>query len=505
MTINTYSSKKYGGTKYGPSSTTSVLWGLVIDWENTGQLTGRNYASRMMHLELERGRKNLLNSNGTGFEQMVIGTIFAILDNDDGTFDPFNGDSELYPFVRPGVNVTLYVRIPGETTKRKIFKGKINNVDPLSGSSAQVRISAYDGMRYLREQPVKIKLKVDTDVDDAIGHVLDAAGWSDGRNLEDSADIIPFFFSDDDSKASTVIQKLADSSLSVFFIAQDGTAKYYDRNRSVLSSLTINQSDILKEISVQTPWEIIKNVVSIVGYPRQIQSATDLWSLYDKTPIGSGETIKIWGRFTYNGEVTPIRSYIGLSPGTHYTFNSQPDGSGSDLTANLSVSVDVYPMTVEFTLTNTGGVIGYITLLKIQGQPLTSSSVQSINDDQGSYQIYGKQSFNLDSIYLQDANKVIEFSKKLLAMLKLPQKYPTIQILNRFDIQFVLDLFDMVLLNIPAIGIGQNFNVSYIRHRWLADNGQEVHTELGFEPASTLTTDIWRFPTKIGDTSKFAF
>jgi hypothetical protein len=269
--------------------------------------------------------------------------------------------------------------------------------------------------------------------------------------------------------------------------------------------LTINQSDILKEISVQTPWEIIKNVVSIVGYPRQIQSATDLWSLYDKTPIGSGETIKIWGRFTYNGEVTPIRSYIGLSPGTHYTFNSQPDGSGSDLTANLSVSVDVYPMTVEFTLTNTGGVIGYITLLKIQGQPLTSSSVQSINDDQGSYQIYGKQSFNLDSIYLQDANKVIEFSKKLLAMLKLPQKYPTIQILNRFDIQFVLDLFDMVLLNIPAIGIGQNFNVSYIRHRWLADNGQEVHTELGFEPASTLATDIWRFPTKIGDTSKFAF
>lgn len=505
MTLNTYSSKKYGATKYGASSTTSILWGLFIDWENTGRLSGRNYALRMVHMEQEHGRKNLLNTNGDGFESMMIGSLFVILDNEDGMFDPFNGGSSLYPFVRPGVNISLFVRLPGETTKRQIFNGKVKDVDPISGSRAQVRISASDGMKYLREQTVKIKLKIDTDVDDVIGYVLDAANWTGARSLEDSPDIIPFFFSDDESKAASVLQKLADSYLGTFFISQDGTAKFYEKNRAATSILTINQGDILKEISVRTPWDVIKNVITVTGYPRKIESTVDLWNLYDKTKIDPGQTIKIWGLYTYNGERTPIRSYVVLTSGTDYTFNSQADGSGTNLTANLSVSWDVYPMTVELTLTNTGGTTGYVTLLKIQGQPLTASPVQSIIEDSESYGIYGKQAFNLDSMYLQDANRVVEFSNMLLNLLKHPQKYPTIQIENRFDIQFALDLFDMVALNLPAIGIGQDFNVSYIRHRWLADNGQKVQTEMSFEPASTLATDIWRFPTQIGVTSKFAF
>ena len=76
-------------------------------------------------------------------------------------------------------------------------------------------------MKYLQEQPVKIKLKLNTDVDDAIGHVLDAVNLARWPQFpEDSADIIPFFFSDDDSKASTVIQKLVDSSYGTFFYFQ---------------------------------------------------------------------------------------------------------------------------------------------------------------------------------------------------------------------------------------------------------------------------------------------
>ena len=37
MTLNTYGPpRKYGSIKYGPSTTTGLLWGLLIDWDGDG-------------------------------------------------------------------------------------------------------------------------------------------------------------------------------------------------------------------------------------------------------------------------------------------------------------------------------------------------------------------------------------------------------------------------------------------------------------------------------------
>ena len=54
--------------------------------------------------------------------------------------------------------------------------------------------------------------------------------------------------------------------------------------------------------------------------------------------------------------------------GTHYAFNSDPDGGGTNLNANLDVTVTYGANDVSYELTNTGASNGYVTLLKAVGK-----------------------------------------------------------------------------------------------------------------------------------------
>jgi len=90
-------------------------------------------------------------------------------------------------------------------------------------------------------------------------------------------------------------------------------------------------------------------------------------------------------------------------------------------------------------------------------------------------------------------------------MLTSKKIFPTVQFVNQPDIQFVMDLFDIATLQIPKKGINDDYRVSYIEHNWLSDNGQEVLTRMSFEEADTFASDVWRFTTELGISSKFAF
>jgi hypothetical protein len=70
----------------------------------------------------------------------------------------------------------------------------------------------------------------------------------------------------------------------------------------------------------------------------------------------------------------------------------------------------------------------------------------------------------------------------LLPYFKEAAQYPIIQIEDRAEYQYYLDLYDRVQLTAATLGIDDDFRVGHIEHEWLSENGQSVRTTFRLEP-----------------------
>jgi hypothetical protein len=501
MATDLYGTQLYGQGIYGQPVTTSQLWALEIDWDGDNRLTGTNEAALMIDATVSRGRKYLLNSSSNGFEPVEMGYLTVTLDNDDDRYTPLNVLSELYPNVRPGVKVALQTRAGASGTKYPVFTGRIDDIQPSSNTQPKnVRISIVDGHKWLKDQDITIDIQENISIDDAISLILSNAEYPYPTSIEASSDNLRYWWVDE-KNARNAIQELIDVNLGTFFVAADGTGKFYARSHYAADVLTFTQGDLNKDISTRQPWEVIKNVIKITGYPRTQTATADLWQLSDTPYVGAGEDLEIWA--SYNNPAINIITPVAT---TDFTVNTLSTGSGTDLTASCTVSIETYAKSAKITLHNGAAQPGYVTLLKIRGDAIVSPSpVQAQATDDTSKALYGPKKFSIDSDWLQDTNFIVDMANSLIQNLVNSQIYPTITLQHRSDVQFSLDLFDIITLIVNKYSINGSYQVSYIEHKWLTDNGQDVKTVLRLEPVSLLSTERWQFTTEIGLTSRFSF
>jgi hypothetical protein len=76
----------------------------------------------------------------------------------------------------------------------------------------------------------------------------------------------------------------------------------------------------------------------------------------------------------------------------------------------------------------------------------------------------------------------VNIAEYLLDFLQGIQFFPTILIENRPEIQFGLDLYDVVSLKLDEWGIDANFRIGKITHKFLSATGQHVQTEMRLFP-----------------------
>jgi hypothetical protein len=503
-----YANFKYGQETYGITSHSNLLWALQIDWDGDGVYTGVNETRWLTNIQTRRGRQYLLSADGKGFQPIEIGEVTFEMDNDDLRYDPYNVNSSIYPYVRPGVDLKLSVKIGSTGTLLPVFTGRIADIQPISGSyPKRVTITAVDGLQRLRDQTATVSLKETIAVDDALNFILDSVDWpsSWGRELDSSSDILKFWWVNQKAARQAIIE-LTNAYIGTFFIAADGKAKFYGRSHSSLIEKTITQNEINKEIKKQQPWEVIRNVVTCVSNPRVEQSSTDLWKLWDAPLVEAGESIEIWATFSYNGQRVPAKNLISPAAATDYTMNSNSSGTGTNLTANFSITMTAFAESAKLVITNNGATNGYITLLKLRGQAITSPDpIQIIKEDSNSISLFGPRQFTLNSTWLQDTNIAIDLANYISINFAVPQMFLTIRMEHHPDNQFEVDLFDIIQLTIESENIDALFQIAYIEHKWLDENGQTVETIMKLEPASVLSAGQWEFPTQIGISSRFAF
>lgn len=496
-----YGRFRYGtGVLYGSSGTPNLLWGLEIDWDGDGRFDGSNEARYAVDMWCERGRRGFINEDGNGFERVLPGKFYAVLENKDERYDPYNLASPLYPLIRPGLRVRVTVQEGAGGTRYEAFRGRLKDLAP-QADDEQAQLEAADDTTYLSSTPVTLAVQMGARVDDLMHLVLDHIGWPAAERAIDAAtDVIPYWWADGVS-AWEALCGLAEAVLGSFFIAADGKATFLSRAHANTAAVTLEQSELGKAIRLPQPWENMRNVIKVEARPRVAVPDTELWRYQEKPAIAAGGTLEVWTDFTAAGESVPASVVTAPIPVTDYTFNSAADGSGTDMTYSFTVIPYAFGKTALLRIVNNSASTGYPTLLKIRGTALTLPDTSTAQVDAGAAE---KMVFRLESDWLQDTNLAKSFADFLGDNLPLVRAFPEVRLTARPALQFALDLGTRAAISAPAKGINAIYACSWLSWRWLASTGQAVETEARFEPLPAGSVQ-WRFTVKMGEESYFAF
>jgi len=491
----------WGGTVVVYGTYPNIEYTLAIDWNNDGTYSSsENEQDNMLAWNSERGRDFFLNSGGNGLEPTNEGKLTITLNNSDGRYDPFNADSPLYPNVVPGRSIQFIIQDTSTLTNHTIFTGEIDDIRPFAQEKT-VEITAVDKMRALSDLDVTIALNADIKVSDAITEILETAGSTD-YDIDSQLDIISYWWVNQ-QKVTNAIQELCDASWGTFFIANDGTAKYHKRQRAVSSVLTLAQDTILKDIEINQPWDVVRNNIDVIVHPLVQQATSTLWTLQDTPSVTTSDTIELWGTYSYNNQ--PVSATSVSFSSSDYLANSDAGGAGTDMSSDFTVTADIFGESVKFTIRNNAATTGYITLLQIRGDALTSPDPVRLNTSSSdSIALYKNRTFKLNSKWLQNTNLGISLSETINGLLSSPRKYPVIRIDTRPDIQYTADLFDRISLTIAELGVDGAYRIGKISHESANDTCQSVLTTIRLEPIIDVADVYWIFPTELGVTSVFS-
>lgn len=483
--------RKFGtSTKFGASSVDSFLaWGVEVDWDGDGLFDNTNEARYMCGARIERGRRNYLRRMGDGIETISTGKAVITLWNDDGRYDGWNASSALYPNVTYGKDMRITVRNFETGAVEPVFYGVISDIVPTGyDERPKVNIHVEDGWVVLRNYEASVTLRENASPDTAIGLLLDDIGWPArwGRDLEvASADNIRYFWADGNKLAGSVCEDIANSFFSYFFVDAEGQARYTSRTSVTASVADFDQGQISKNISNPQPWVNQRNVMKIKVHPRDV-TGTEVLYLYIGTPleIAAGTSMTpIIANYTYNNMGVPAQSIVAPVATTDYTMNTAADGSGTNKTADCVVTVTNFGAAGKIEITNNSASTVFVTLLQIRGVAVYERNVSDVTYPSDPTTVTQPKSFVMDLLWQQDVNQAVDFVNVMGPFFGGLHPFPAIEIESRPELQFGIDLFDLVTLTSERLGIaGVSFRVGGIEHEMLDENCQRVKTTLFLEP-----------------------
>lgn len=483
--------RKFGtSTKFGASTVESkIAWGIEVDWDGDGIFDGSNESSNLCGINVSRGRTSMLKDAGDGFEQIANGRAVLTLWNSDGRYDAWNADSALYPNVGEERDVRITVRDFATGAIEPVFYGTISDVVP-TGYDERPKVVIYvdDGWVFLRGYAASVGIQASVSPDTAIGLVLDDIGWPTrwGRNLDAApSDTIPYWWASGDKKGGAVCEDLANSFFGNFFVDASGQARYVTRSTVASSVADFDQSQVRKDIGNPRPRKNKRTVMRIKVHPREASGTVTLYTYFGEAPsIVNGESLPpLWANYTYNGVTVPAGSIIEPVPTTDYTMNTSSDGSGTDKTADCTVTVTNFGDRGKIVVTNNSGVTVYVTKLNLRGVAIYEQNAADIFYPRDPSTVTQAAEFVLDLLWQQNPNTAQDFCDVYGPFFATSNHFPVIEIESRFALQFGKELFDIATFTSSRLGIdGQSFRIGGIEHASEGDNCQKVITRFYLEP-----------------------
>lgn len=327
--------------------------------------------------------------NGTGPADCVadVGTLRFVLDNSNRNsgltlgWYSLNNASKRSGF---GLGIRVRYSLTSGGSQRFKFIGTLDSADPVPDLKGErvVMCSAVDYMDELNKYKlVGLPTLLSTNAGAVINQILAAAPRApNATSIQTGSDAYPFAMANqptEDVYATSELQRLCMTEGGKFVItgstvaANAGQATFYNRVAFVTSPLnasivTLADSSIMA-MKCAASRDKVLNVFRMTSHPRTADSTGSapviLYTLTTRPSVDAGQTIVFLGKYVDPNQLaSQVGGYNMISPvlGTDYTLNSNPDGSGTDLSGSVSLSAALGSDGVQYTVTNSGGVTCFV-------------------------------------------------------------------------------------------------------------------------------------------------
>ncbi len=363
-------------------------------------------------------------------------------DNHLGYFSPDNASSPLFGYLYIGARITFREIYKGILYKH--FTGRIQRIVPNAEKDNQIAyIQVLDGVDDMAGTEISTALFTDTDTGELAAAILDEAAWPAARReIDTGVDNLNLGWFHK-AKALDGLRKLEAVEKGRFWIKPNGNARWENRHFRVTGDGLVSQAtfnETMCELAYEYSKRLVYNDIQVTGRRFfiggiQLFSGYDLgtidddliWSTHTGDAaapyIPQGTTVVIWAEFQ-----APLYSYDTLVEGTHWNANTEPDGSGTDVGSNITITERQYGQAVRLTITNSGSVGAYITepssppvgapsgrTLLIYGALYSVENLTIIQEDETSQQTYGKRTLPIDAAFKSNPNELLAYAQFLEA------------------------------------------------------------------------------------------
>ncbi len=374
---------------------------------------------------------------GTGPSDRVAGagTLSFQLDNSEhnaagllGYYSPNNANRlEGWETGIPVRCVVTYL-----SSAEPVFTGTINAIEPSSGKwgPRRVEVVCTDWMdEAARTKVTGIPVQVGQRSDQVLATLVAAVPSQPvATDIGAGGDLYPFALDNafgEKINLMAELQRLLQSELGFLFVKRDGTLTFQSRfRRPNISDLseTLTDEDIL-ELEPGRGRASIVNEAQITVHPRRVDSSPAvLFSLASNPELARGTAIELrapyrdpLARATRAGGVdmiTPVAT-------TDYTFNTVGDGTGVDITGQLSVVATYGGNEAEVVATNNGPRHGFVTKLQLRGTGIYDyETILATWDSEPSKDKFGERALAVDMPYQGDLVVAGDAAKYLVAQNK---------------------------------------------------------------------------------------
>lgn len=331
--------------------------------------------------------------------------------------------------VRTGFGFDIPVRVVAtySATDYTLWRGTLRKIDPVPGQYGPrvVRCVAQDFMGVLAETEVNVAIQIDQTEVECLQAIV-AALPSDAAPVATSYDAaleeFPYALDNLSSgaQALTGVIGIADSCQGQIYVSKDGTFTYKNRHTwsTAVADFAFTEGMLDREGGVEVPSDKagVYDDVTAVAHPTSVSAAIVLCGITSAVYVGPGATVELWLDYKdpdNENRLIAGKNYTATAENTDYEARAAADGSGADLSANLTVTVDEFAAKAKFTVTNNGATGAYLVngsgvpLLQLRGDGLLDNQPDRRRSGSGKRPLTVDLPYQTDGLFAADVASFI--------------------------------------------------------------------------------------------------
>ena len=464
---------------------------LEIDWANNGNFTGTGDSldmGRVRSIQCSFGRDRASQLTGNA----KAGTLRAVIDNRSGDYSYFNSSSPLYGNLLPGRPVRLLTS-SASLTDQPVWRGFLTKITPTikAGGDSTVTIEATGPLGYINLDQINVPMVTSQRTDQVVDDILDAAGWPAGgsyRPIDTGKTTITRYWKDS-TYAVPALQEVQATEAGFVHESKDGKIDFEGRHfrlsgARLTSQATFSDADgaarVYQAINQDDPVPHIFNIFETEIITTTTASIATLWTLSESgansPSIEPGLAATYIARYPTQASASNavgVTVWTTVAATTDMTANTAADGSGTNLTSSIGISVSKSSETMSITLTNNATSTAYITLLKARGTGTLANDPVTIQEsDATSKTAFGERTWPSKTKFIPTTAEAANWGKFNIAIYKDPT--PMLKLtfvanrdqnsLNEMINRNISDRVTIVAANNANLAINSDFFIEGISH-----------------------------------------